>query len=92
MRGPEARAAPALRLRIGRRLSVEVKGVEQFLLVDDVVAVEDGAALVPVRAHGDPLGHVGAGRPGSGAQRLASCGPVTIRAATPNNAAICPWR
>ena len=63
MRGPEARPAPALRLRIGRRLSVEVKGVEQFLLVDDVVTVEDGAARVPGQAHGDLLGHVGAGRP-----------------------------
>ena len=84
--------APTLRLHIGRRLSVEVKGVEPFLLVDDVVAVEDGAALVPGEAHGDPLGHAGAGRPGSGAQRLASYGPVTIRATTPHHAAIGPWR
>ena len=35
-----------------------VPGVEQFLLVDDVVAVEDGAALVPGQEHGDPLGDV----------------------------------
>ena len=35
-----------------------VPGVEQFLLVDDVVAVEDGAALVSGQEHGDPLGDV----------------------------------
>ena len=35
-------------------------GVEQFLLVDDVVAVEDGAALVAGQEHGDPLGDAGA--------------------------------
>ena len=35
-----------------------VPGVEQFLLIDDVVAVEDGAALVPGQEHGDPLGDV----------------------------------
>ena len=29
-------------------------------LVDDVVAVEDGAALVAGQEHGDPLGHAGA--------------------------------
>ena len=56
--------APTLRLHIGRRLSVEVKGVEPFLLVDDVVAVEDGAALAPGEAHGDPLGHAAPGGPG----------------------------
>ena len=35
-------------------------GVEQFLLVDDVVGVEDGAALVAGQEHGDPLGDFGA--------------------------------
>ena len=35
-----------------------VAGVEQFLLVDNVVAVEDGAALVAGQEHGDPLGDV----------------------------------
>ena len=36
------------RLRLLRQILDElVPGVEQFLLVDDVVAVEDGAALVP---------------------------------------------
>ena len=35
-----------------------VPGVEQFLLVDDVVAVEDGAALVPGQEHGDAFGDV----------------------------------
>ena len=37
-----------------------VAGLEQFLFVDDVVAVEDGAALVPGQEHGDPLGDAGA--------------------------------
>ena len=37
-----------------------VPGLEQFLFVDDVVAVEDGAALVAGQEHGDPLGHAGA--------------------------------
>ena len=85
--------APAGRLRLLRQIRDElVPGVEPFLLVDDVVAVEDGAGLVAGQANGDPLRHAGAGRPGSGAQRLASCGPVTIRTTTPHNAAICPWR
>ena len=35
-----------------------VAGVEQFLLVDNVVAVEDGTALVPGQEHGDALGDV----------------------------------
>ena len=40
--------APAGRLRLPGQIGDElVPGVEQFLLVDDVVAVEDGAALVP---------------------------------------------
>ena len=39
--------APAGRLRLPRQIGDElVPGVEQFPLVDDVVAVEDGAALV----------------------------------------------
>ncbi len=37
-----------------------VPGVERFLLVDDVVAVEDGAALVAGQEHGDPLWDAGA--------------------------------
>ena len=53
--------APAGRLRlllqIGDKL---VAGLEEFLLVDDVVAVEDGAALVAGQEHGDPLGDAGA--------------------------------
>ena len=62
----QAPAAPARRrphttgtaapLRLVRR----VPGVEQFLLVDDVVAVEDGTALVPGQEHGDALGDAGA--------------------------------
>ena len=36
------------RLRLLRQIGDQlVAGLEQFLLVDDVVAVEDGAALVP---------------------------------------------
>ena len=47
------------RLRLLRQIRDElVPGVEQFLLVDDVTAVEDGAALVPGQEHGDPLGDV----------------------------------
>ena len=47
------------RLRLLRQILDElVPGVEQFLLVDDVVAVEDGAALVPGQEHGDPLGDI----------------------------------
>ena len=47
------------RLRLLRQILDElVAGVEQFLLVDDVIAVEDGAALVPGQEHGDPLGDV----------------------------------
>ena len=47
------------RLRLLREIGDQlVPGVEQFLLVDDVVAVEDGAALVPGQEHGDALGDV----------------------------------
>ena len=53
--------APAGRLRLPRQIGDElVAGVEQFLFVDDVVAVEDGAALVAGQEHGDPLGDAGA--------------------------------
>ena len=49
------------RLRLLRQILDElVPGVEQFLLVDDVIAVEDGAALVPGQEHGNPLGDAGA--------------------------------
>ena len=49
------------RLRLLREILDElVPGVEQFLLVNNVVAVEDGAALVPGQEHGDPLGDAGA--------------------------------
>ncbi len=47
------------RLRLLRQIGDQlVPGVEQFLLVDDVIAVEDGAALVPGQEHGDALGDV----------------------------------
>ena len=59
------------RLRRLRQIGDElVPGVEQFLLINNVVAVEDGAALVPGQEHGDPLGDVsrgsGCGRPYAG--------------------------
>ena len=47
-----------------------VSGVEQFLLVDDVVAVEDGPALVPGQEHGDPLGDVRADEVAGGAATI----------------------
>ena len=47
------------RLRLLRQIGDQlVPGVEQLLLVEDVVAVEDGAALVPGQEHGDALGDV----------------------------------
>ena len=49
------------RLRLLREIGDQlVPGVEQFLFVNDVVAVEDGPALVPGQEHGDPLGDAGA--------------------------------
>ena len=61
MRGAGRVGPPATRCRlcvlrqIGDQL---VPGLEQFLLVDDVVAVEDGAGLVAGQEHGDALGDV----------------------------------
>ena len=53
--------APAGRPRLLRQILHElVPGLEQFLLVDEVVAVEDGAALVAGQEHGDPFGDAGA--------------------------------
>ena len=47
------------RLRLLRQIGDQlVAGVEQFLLVNNVVAVEDGAALVPGQEHGNPFGDV----------------------------------
>ena len=47
------------RLRRLRQIGDElVPGVEQFLLINNVVTVEDGAALVPGQEHGDALGDV----------------------------------
>ena len=49
------------RLRLLREILDElVPGVEQFLLMNNVVAVEDGPALVPGQEHGNPLGDAGA--------------------------------
>ena len=55
--GGRRRAGTALRLlrQIGDQL---VSGVEQFLLINNVVTVEDGAALVPGQEHGDPFGDI----------------------------------
>ena len=64
MRGPAGSTAwgrrrAGTRLRLLRQIGDQlVPGVEQFLLVDDVVAVEDGTALVPGQEHGDPFGDV----------------------------------
>ena len=49
--------APRRLCQIGGQL---IAGREQFLLVDDVVAVEDGAGLVPGEEHGDAFGDAGA--------------------------------
>ena len=47
------------RLRLLREIGDQLgAGVEQFLFIDDVVAVEDGAALVSGQEHGDPLGDI----------------------------------
>ena len=47
------------RLRLLRQIGDQlVPGVEQFLLINNVVAVEDGAALVSGQEHGDALGDV----------------------------------
>ena len=55
------------RLRLLRQIRDELlPGVEQFLLVNNVVAVEDGAALVPGQEHGDALGDVRADQVASG--------------------------
>ena len=55
--------SPATRRRLGvlRQIGDElVAGLEEFLFVDDVVAVEDGAGLVAGQEHGDALGDTGA--------------------------------
>ena len=59
------RGAGRVRAPAGRRLCVlrqtgdqRIAGIEPFLFVDDVVAVEDGAARVAGQAHGDPLGDI----------------------------------
>ena len=47
------------RLRLLRQIGDQlVSGVEQFLLINNVVTVEDGAALVPGQEHGDPFGDI----------------------------------
>ena len=56
VRAPAGRRLCVL-LQVGDQL---VPGLEQFLFVDDVVAVEDGAGLVAGQEHGDALGDTGA--------------------------------
>ena len=47
------------RLRLLRQIGDQlVSGVEQFLLINNVVAVEDGAALVPGQEHSEAFGDV----------------------------------
>ena len=47
------------RLRLLRQIGDQlVSGIEQFLLMNNVVTVEDGAALVPGQEHGDPFGDI----------------------------------
>ena len=90
--------APAGRPCLLRQILDElVPGVEQFLFVDDVVAVEDGAGLVAGQEHGDALGDAGADQvAGGGAGRCcmntlwgwgraswASCGPDVRRGGHP---------
>ena len=60
------------RLRLLRQIGDQlIPGLEQFLLVDDVVAVEDRPALVPGVEHGDPLGDAGADQvAGGGAEAI----------------------
>ena len=49
------------RLCVLRQIGDElVACLDQFLLIDDVVAVEDGAGLVAGQEHGDPLWDAGA--------------------------------
>ena len=87
------------RLRLLREIGDElVAGLEQFLLRDDVVAVEDGSALVPGQEHGDPLGDVRADQVAGGgaaaiveeAGRHASClaGDAPRRAPAPDGDAV----
>ena len=63
-RGGAGRVGPSAtrrRLCVLRQIGDQlVAGLEQFLFVDDVVAVEDGAGLVAGQEHGDPLGDTGA--------------------------------
>ena len=58
--GPVRPPATQRRLCVLRQIGDQlVASVEQFLLVDDVVAVEDGAGLVAGQEHGDALGDTG---------------------------------
>ena len=56
-----ATSRPWCRLRLLRQIRVE-----QFLFVDDGVAVEDRPAFVPGQEYGDPLGHAGADQSAGG--------------------------
>ena len=76
------------RLRLLREILDElVPGVEQFLLVDNVVAVEDGAALVPGQEHGDPLWDVRAdevARGGVLSSSVGACQTWPMKSDTPS--------
>ena len=72
--------APAGRLRLPRQRGDElILGLESFLLVDDGVAVEDGAARVAGQAHGAPLGHAGADQGAGGWPAGTGCRPRRSR-------------
>ena len=72
--------APAGRLRLPRQRGDElILGLEPFLLVDDGVAVEDGAARVAGQAHGAPLGHAGADQGAGGWPAGTGCRPRRSR-------------
>ena len=65
---------PAGRLRLPRQRGDQlVAGVEPFLLVDAVVAVDDGAGLVAGQEHGDALGDAGADQVAGGGGSRRCC-------------------
>ena len=81
-----------------RQIGDQLPGLKQFLLVDDVVAVADGAARVPGEEHGDALGNAGADQGAGGgaativeeagrhAGRLTGCAPARARSWPPRPA------
>ena len=62
---PATRRRLCVLRQIGDQL---VAGLEEFLFVDDLVAVEDGAGLVTDQERGDPLGPHPSGFPAAGSE------------------------